>query len=129
MKNVLLLFVLLSILLPANAENWINTKNLKPPIVYIDKDSIRSYNNGVVFAVRYFSPNKGDIVTMLFADVYTDKVGVIFAKPYSRKIKYKFDTSKMITMNSVEPNNSIYQSYQYVQKQFKKKKFKKYKVR
>lgn len=113
-KNILLILILLSINLPIFAENWVNTQNKTPPVVFIDMDSIHRYNGKIIYAVRYFEKNSGDTVVTILADVDSKTAGIMNVQKYFTGMAYNYSVPFDINMKKINKDSSLYNSFEKV---------------
>lgn len=109
----LIIFMILLSINTVEAANWVNTKNSTKPVVFLDTKSIYKFNNGAVYAIRYFNNNKEEVVATIYTDL-ENKVGIIAVTPYKDINEYNYNIPDDINMKAINSNSSIYNSLEEV---------------
>lgn len=87
--------------LPCPAENWVNTQGAEKPVKLLDMDSIYKFDDGVVFAIRYYNQKNRDMVSTWYANYDMGKAGVLAAFPYDEDIEYKYVIPTNLQMKNI----------------------------
>lgn len=110
---LLIIFMALFSMNSVEAANWISTKNPTKPIVFLDTKSIYKFNNGAVYAIRYFNNKNDEVVATIYTDLES-KVGIISVTPYKELNRYNYNIPNNINMKIINSNSSIYNSLEEV---------------
>ena len=103
--------------LPVSAsEKWVSTMNSTPPIVFLDTDSIKRFNNGAVYNVRYINKNNSEILAQIYTDL-SENAAVLSANEYNKSNKYNvYKIPNNLKMKPITSDSSIYNSLLEVKK-------------
>ena len=97
------------------AQKWVCTYNTTPPIVYLDTNSIKRFNSGAVYNVRYINKDNIEVLAQIYTDL-NGNASVLSALNYDESKKYDtYKISNNIKMKTITSDSSIYNSLQEVQ--------------
>lgn len=114
-KNKIILYVLVALLFVSTlsayaAQKWVSTRNTTPPIVFLDTNSIKRFNAGAVYNVRYVNKENNEILAQIYTDL-KDNAAVLSASNYDKANKYDtFRIPSDVKMKTITSESSIYNS-------------------
>ena len=97
------------------APKWVSTKNSVPPIVFLDTNSVKKFDSGAVYNVRYINKDYKDVIAQIYTNLNGEAM-ILSVSPYEKSKKYDvYSIPNNIKFKTINKDSSIYNSVIEVQ--------------